>query len=186
MPINFYTLIFNSDRLILKAALLLCLLIPASLLSAQSTGNGGNSISANVSINATARVVESIEIATINDIRLGSVNVGAISITVNPQGDDGAGKLLITGRPDAMIRVSYIPQRELTLAGGVGTLLFLYNLSGNIVDNQGTSELIDASRTDFRLGPNGEFFIWIGGSVDVQNAQFGQYEGEFAIEVEYI
>jgi hypothetical protein len=168
------------------AFVLVYILVPTNDLAAQTDQNVNSSIRATVSINATATVVESIEIATLSNISLGSVSVGDIDIFVNPQSDDGAGKLLITGRPDAMIRVNYIPQRELTRSGGTETLLFVYNLSGNSDDSQGNSNLIDASRTDFRLGSNGRFYIWIGGRVDVQNAVFGQYEGEFAIEIEYI
>jgi hypothetical protein len=153
---------------------------------AQTTGGTNGSISGSVSINATARVVESIEIESLNDINLGSVSVGALEITINPQNDDGAGKIRVSGRPEAMIRVVYIPQRELTLSDGSSTLLFNYSLSGNATDNQINSELINPSRTDFRLGTDGRFFIWIGGNVDVQNAVFGQYNGEFALEIEYI
>lgn len=175
---------YNIHILIRVGILVLFALLPLSLL-AQNNGNA-NTISASVSINATATVVESIEIATLSNINLGSVTVGALDIFVNPQNDDGAGKLLVTGRPNSMIRVTYIPQRELTRAGGSETLLFAYSLSGNSDDNQVNSELIDPSRTDFMLGADGRFFIWIGGRVDIQNAVFGQYEGEFAIEIDYI
>ena len=159
-------------------------LVPYSLVAQSNENNNG--ISASVSINATATVVESIEITTISNISLGSVTIGALNIFVNPQSDDGAGKLQITGRPNSMIRVTYIPQRELTRTGGPETLMFDYSLSGNTDDNQVNSQLIDPSRTDFMLGPDGRFFIWIGGQVDIQNAVFGQYEGEFAIEIDYI
>lgn len=164
--------------------LLVLVILPIGGLAQNNPGNNG--ISASVSINATATVVESIELATLSNINLGSVTVGALDIFVNPQNDAGAGKLLVTGRPEAMIRITYIPQRELTRAGGSETLLFQYSLSGNQDDNQPNSELIDPSRTDFRLGADGRFFIWIGGRVDIQNAVFGQYEGEFAIEIDYI
>jgi hypothetical protein len=175
----------NFDFLMRVNLLVILILLPLTAFS-QENGGGSNSISASVSITATATVVESIEIATLSNINLGSVTVGALDIFVNPQNDDGAGKLLVSGRPEAMIRVIYIPQRELTRTGGAETLLFNYSLSGNINDNQVNSELIDPSRTDFRLGSDGRFFIWIGGRVDIQNAVFGQYEGEFAIEIEYI
>lgn len=172
-------------HILMRVGILIVLgLLPCSLV-AQTNGNN-NGITASVSINATATVVESIEIATLSNINLGSVTVGALDIFVNPQSDDGAGKLVVTGRPNSMIRVTYIPQRELTRTGGPETLLFAYSLSGNSDDNQVNSELIDPSRTDFRLGADGRFFIWIGGRVDIQNAVFGQYEGEFAIEIDYI
>ncbi len=175
---------FNPNFLIRVGVLILLGLIPIRVFG--QTNGTSNGISASVSINATATVVESIEIATLSNINLGSVTVGALDIFVNPQNDEGAGKLLITGRPEAMIRVTYIPQRELTRAGGAETLLFQYSLSGNEDDNQPNSQLIDPSRTDFMIGTDGRFFIWIGGRVDIQNAVFGQYEGEFAIEIDYI
>lgn len=158
------------------------------LLSAQN-GNNGNSdgvFTANVSINATATVVDAIEMSTLNNINLGSASLGATEIFVNPQSDETAGKLLITGRPNAAIRITYVQQRELTRIGGSESLTFRYFLSGNTEDNQFTSETLDLSRTNKTLGSDGRFYIWIGGLVNIYNAVFGQYEGEFSVEIEYI
>ena len=149
-------------------------------------GGSGNGFSAAVSINATATVMESIEISTVQNISLGSVTPGVIELFVNPQNNEGAGKLLITGRPNSMIRVNYLAQRELVRTGGAETLLFQYVVSGNSEDNQFNSELIDVSRTDVRMGADGRFFIWIGGRVNLSEVVFGNYEGEFGIEIEYI
>src|SRR5690606_16150674 len=134
----------------------------------------------------TATVVDAIEMSTLNNINLGSATIGMAEIFVNPQSDDNSGKLLITGRPNAAIRITYVEQRELTRVGGPESLTFRYFLSGNADDNQFTSELLDVSRTNMSLGSDGRFYIWIGGLVNIQNAVFGQYEGEFSVEIEYI
>ena len=169
-----------------KAIIIVIMSIGVSVDMYAQTSGTSNGFSASVSINATATVLESIEISTINNISLGSVTPGVVVLFVNPQNNDGAGKLLITGRPNSMIRVNYLAQRELVRTGGSETLLFEYVVSGNAEDNQFTSDLIDVSRTDVRMGTDGRFFIWIGGRVNLSEVVFGNYEGEFAIEIEYI
>lgn len=150
------------------------------------TNNVNSNISANVSIVATATVVDAIEMSTLANIRLGSASIGSDEIFINPQSDDMSGKLLVTGRPNAAIRITYVPQRELSLIGGPQTLTFRYLLAGNSDDDQINSEALNESRTNMALGSDGRFFIWIGGRVNILNATFGQYEGEFSVEIEYI
>jgi len=168
----------------------LCLLVLmltsgiGSILSAQSGGN--SAVSARVSITATATIVDAIEMTTLANITLGSSSIGSDEVFVNPQSDENSGKLMVTGRPNALISINYISQQQLSRMGGPESLTFRYFLSGNSTDNQINSETLDASRTNMRLGSDGRFYIWIGGMVNLQNAVFGQYEGEFSVEIEYI
>ena len=170
----------------IKAIIVGLLLVGIVQVGFAQSGGANNGFSAAVAINATATVMESIEISTVQNINIGSVTPGTVLLFVNPQNNDGAGKLQITGRPNAMIRINYLAQRELIRSGGSESLLFIYAISGNGVDNQFTSEIIDQSRSDVRLGVDGTYFIWIGGRVDLSEVVFGNYEGEFAIEIEYI
>lgn len=156
-----------------------------TILKAQS-GSNNSAVSASVAINATATIVDAIEMSTLANITLGSASIGSEEVFINPQSDENSGKLLVTGRPNATIRITYTAQQALSRIGGPESLTFVYFLSGNANDNQLNSETIDVARTDMRLGSNGRFYIWIGGMVNLQNATFGQYEGEFSVEIEYI
>jgi hypothetical protein len=156
-----------------------------TILFAQA-GNNNSAVSARVAINATATVMDSIEMSTLANITLGSASIGSEQVFINPQLDENSGKLLVTGRPNATIRITYTAQQALSRVGGPESLVFVYYLSGNADDNQLNSETLNVSRTDMRLGSNGRFYIWIGGMVNLQNVVFGQYEGEFSVEIEYI
>ncbi|MFO7998352.1 MAG: hypothetical protein R6U86_05150 [Bacteroidales bacterium] len=144
-----------------------------------------------VSITASATVVgNAIELLTISEMsliqasRLQQDDEGAVYI--NPVFDPEAGIMKAIGQPNAQIRVSYIADREVFRREGPGSLMFHYEVSGLASDNQRESELLIDLERDLRFNAGGEFYFWIGGRIDLQDALPGSYEGEFTIEIEYI
>ena len=139
-----------------------------------------------VNINVTAEVQSAIELVTISDIQLGSVQPGQFEVFVQPSRDPGAGSMIARGRPNAEIRITYDEKQVLRRAGGKEILTFYYQVVGHDEDNQFAAELVDGYSRHMAFNANGEFFLWIGGYTSIENAVRGQYEGEFTIEVEYI
>lgn len=142
--------------------------------------------SRNVSIRVSAKVFQSIELTTIRNMRFGDVQAGQQKIAISPIQDPDAGKMVATGIPESKIRVSYLKEWELTNDRNDHTLTFNYTVAGNTVDNQSTAEILQTDNRGLQLNADGEYFIWVGGSADIQNAQPGNYEGEFTIEIEYM
>ncbi|MDX1618953.1 MAG: DUF4402 domain-containing protein [Balneolaceae bacterium] len=140
----------------------------------------------NVSIRVTAEVFKTIELTTIRNIQFGEVQTGQEQIIISPILDSNAGKMVASGIPESRIRVSYLEEWELTNDSNDHTLTFYYDLAGNMVDNQNTAELLQTDNRGLQLNKDGEYYFWVGGRVDISNAQPGNYEGEFTIEIEYM
>lgn len=138
------------------------------------------------SIGVSARVVKSIEMVTIRDMQFGSLQPGQQEILIDPLLDSETGKMIAVGIPNARIRVSFVRERVLTRENGNGTLVFTYEIAGNNEDDQSSAELLQTDNRNLDLNGDGEYYFWIGGQVNIENAQPGKYNGDFTIEVEYI
>ena len=140
--------------------------------------------SSNVSVNA--HVQSTIELITINDIRFGSVQPGQHEVIIEPNRDSNAGSMIARGKPNAEISIHYVEEHILIREEGSEALTFYYQVAGHHENNQSAAEILDGYNRDMTFNADGEFFFWIGGRVNIQNAVQGQYVGEFTIEIEYI
>lgn len=62
----------------------------------------------------------------------------------------------------------------------------MYEISGNSIENQSTSELLDTENRSIQFSLEGRYYFWIGGRINITNAVPGNYEGDFTIEIDYI
>ncbi|MEX0609186.1 MAG: hypothetical protein WD016_12250 [Balneolaceae bacterium] len=137
-------------------------------------------------INVHARVVQSIELVTVNSMQFGNIQPGQREIYVNPVNSLDAAFLIAVGTPEAEFRLTYLSEHELTHSEGMGSLTFLYEISANTEENQSTSELLNNDNRNLNFNGEGRHYIWIGGRVNLENVQPGSYEGDFTIEIDYI
>lgn len=119
-------------------------------------------------------------------MRFENAQPGQREIYVNPINSVNAGFMIAVGTPEAEFRLFYLPERELTQIDGDGALTFEYEISGNDIEDQATSELLDADNRNIRFNSEGRYYIWVGGRVNLENASPGNYEGDFTIEIDYI
>ena len=167
----------------MKNILLSALFILFGLQSALGQSDDG----IKATINVSAEVIGgSIELITVNTISFGSVQPGQLEVYVNPVTDLNAGHLIAIGTPNTDFRLNYLPERELTQIEGDGTLTFTYEISANSQEAQSTSDILDDDDRTLRFNEEGQYFIWIGGRVNIENAQPGGYQGDFTIEIDYI
>lgn len=138
-----------------------------------------------ISITVSATVPRTIELTTIQPIDF-SDQVELGNVVIDPIETPNAGRMIARGNPNAEIQINYIRTRELRNVETNNILIMNYNISGNSIDEQETSEYLGQDSRDLRFNENGEFYLWIGASVDLSTAEPGNYEGEFSIEVEYI
>lgn len=140
-----------------------------------------------VSIRATAVVMENLQMITVRDLDLASPPVVENIITVNPITSTYAGLFKILGSPNAKIRVNYTPRESLTEQNeGVGMVQAVYSLSAAPEDNQANSFLLTQGNADVTIGPLGVVFIWLGAELNVSDATMGNYVSEFVLEFEYM
>ena len=149
-----------------------------------SAVHGQNSIS----ISASATVVESagIELITLKDITVDESSAQNGSLDISPLTSDKAGKMLVKGKSNSSIRLSYMNQLALVNTTGDGSITFDYIVNGNKEDNQAASQPLDQIERIVQFNDRGEYYLWLGGHVDISNAQPGSYDGEFTIQIEYI
>lgn len=140
---------------------------------------------AEIDISVNAEVIRSLEMNTVRDINFSPVQPSQQQINIDPQTDSNTGKMVAIGDPNAPIRVSFVPKRILTNDNG-STLVFTYSIAGNTRDDQSTAEILQPDNRNLSLNSDGRYYLWIGGNVAVENAEPGNYNGDFTIEVEYI
>ena len=139
-----------------------------------------------VSVTVSTSILSTVELVTISNMNFGRLNMDATELRLDPRTDAGAGLMKATGRPNAAIRVSFLEQRELIRIGGGSTINFTYTVAGATSDNQLTSETLTRENRTLNMSSTGEYYFWIGGFASIENIQFGAYQGEFTIEIEYL
>ena len=137
-------------------------------------------------VNISAEVVQSIQLITVNSMTFGNVQPGQLEIYVNPINDVNAGYMIAVGTPGAEFRLDFQQVRNLTNVEDQGFLTFQYELSGNDTEDQASSVLIENENRSIIFNEEGEYHIWVGGRVNIENATPGSYEGDFTIEIDYI
>ncbi len=147
--------------------------------------NDHRATSAIISVSVSAGISTTIEIETLSNINFGQINPSMTNIYINPRADAGAGVMRIRGRSNTPVRVSFLDRRELVRVGGGGAGFFYFEVSGSPFDNQFFSEPITVENRQIIIGDEGEYYFWIGGRMSLENLTFGQYEGEFTLEIDY-
>lgn len=148
--------------------------------------NSESAEKASITVRVGAEIVSSIEMVTLRNIRFGKVQPSQQILRINPITDNKTGKMKIIGQPNGTIRVNYQETHSLQQIEGNYSVNFEYRLAGNSVDNQETSDFIDFNNFEAQLNQDGEYFIWVGGNVQVSELQPGNYQGDFTVEVEYM
>lgn len=163
-----------------------CAFIFSFLLVTSAKAQDNSKKSFNADINITATVIQTIEIVTVQNIRLSGMDPVNNQFLIPPTTSANAGFMIARGNPDAEIRITYQPSQILNQINGDGIIRVNYQLSGNDIEEQLTSEILQVENRNFTFNSEGEFFIWVGGRVFIEQAKPGSYEGEFTVEIDYI
>jgi len=140
---------------------------------------------ATANLNVSVTVTDRLEMITLKDINIGSVLPSQVQVTVDPQDDQRAGIIKITGGSSARIKLSFTQQVEMVNSTTGGILLVKYRLSGNPLNEQNSSFQILKNPTSLDLSETGDYYIWVGCSFGLENIEPGNYDGNFGIEVDY-
>lgn len=159
-------------------SLLVLYFIAVFSLSGQTTG----------SIRTFASVVEAtgIQLTPLQDLVIDESFAKDGILSIAPQTDENAGKMLVTGKASSSIRLSYISEMVLSGTDGNGSLVCKLILSGHRTDNQRASLLLDQVEKVVQFSDRGEYFLWLGGTIDLSKAGPGEYDGDFTVQIEYI
>lgn len=152
--------------------------------SAIQAQNEPNTMTTTISVNAL--VTQSIEVQTVRNVRLTNFQPDINEYVVSPINDANAGFMIARGTAEASIRINYLDELLLTQPNGPGRIRIFYRVSGYDRDEQVNSEILQSNDRSLNFSDEGEFYLWIGGRIIIENAAPGNYEGEFTIEIDYI
>jgi hypothetical protein len=139
-----------------------------------------------VLINATATVVNNLDLVVVKDLDFQINDLSATELTVDPQKDPNAGEIRIVGSPNSLVRLTYETRSILQHESGRSQLFFTNSLSGNSSDVQRQSILITRSN-QIRLNDQGVYFVWIGGQLTgIENILPGQYNMDLTMQLDYV
>lgn len=148
------------------------------------------------SIRVTGSVVaalggRSILIETIYNPSFQTENIDDNQIIVDPISDEtgsagGAGLMVAKGEPRSEFQVVMPEEITLINAETNSSVKVHVDVSHNVQMEQSSSDYIRNSITSFTLNEAGEYYFWLGGSIDITNLEEGPYEGSFLLEVEYL
>jgi hypothetical protein len=158
--------------------------IIAALFCSQANVKGQTS--GNIRTAATVVEATGIELIPMKDMVIDEAGATNGILEISPVTDEKAGKMLVTGKPNSSVRLSYLDEMSLVNTAGEGTLVCKYVLSGHRTDNQRASQLLDQVERVVQFNDKGEYYLWLGGKVNLSNARPGSYDGEFTIQIEYI
>lgn len=141
---------------------------------------------AEVSISVSATVTSTIEMITIQAMDFTGEELELSVVEINPVLNPNAGRMVARGNPNAEMRLNFVQTQQLrnTLTNSILTIQYL--VAGNSIDEQVTADLLGEDDRDLQFNSDGEFYIWVGATIDLSEAEPGSYESEFSIEVEYI
>lgn len=94
--------------------------------------------------------------------------------------------MIAVGNPGSEFRLDFLRERQVSRIDGPGFLSFEYEIAGNIEEEQQSAELLEDDNRTLKFNSEGRYYIWVGGRVNLVNAQPGKYEGDFTIEIDYI
>ena len=148
---------------------------------AQEDGGPGR---ATVSVNVSANVVATIDMVTLSDFNIGAVQPSQGEIIIDAGQDGEAALLMFSGSPNREIRLTYTSRVQLTKPDAPSLTVY-YSLNGYMDNEQGSSVSLEENPITVSLSNEGEYYIWIGCRINIEQATPGPYDGDFAIEVEY-
>lgn len=162
-------------------------LIPSILLIILFAADPGRAQHSSGDVGVSVNVVPAAaEYITLRDLDFTDLDQSMGVVEINPENSARAGKMLITGTPNAPFRLAYLPFRLLENQSGNGTLIFEYRIAGSNLDDQSTAENFTEESRELQFNDDGEYYIWIGGFVNFSNASPGSYTGDFTLEIDYI
>lgn len=147
----------------------------------QDFSQNGIDISISAEVQSTA-----IQLITVQGMDFAGIGREQLELRIDPVISERSGKMIALGDPDSSFRVSFLRNREFTNMEGEGTIEIEYQVSGYELDEQDNSDLIEMESRELMFSNDGEFFFWVGGTVNLSQATPGSYEGEFTLEIEYL
>ena len=142
--------------------------------------------SAPVSISVSVMESLPVQLTTLNNMNIPANIFNDCEIYISPVNSTFAGLLKAIGSPGSRVRMTYHKDEVLSAVNGNGIISICYELSGNERWLQESSELINTDEAVFNLGSEGQYYLWVGGHINVRRVGVGSYRGQFTLEIEYL
>ena len=173
-------------------SLMVFFLAPLDGLYAQSSGP--NMRSASISVTGTVVEPTDTEAILLEPVYSPSFVMRSYDeqeMRIDPVADEagstgGAGLIIAQGLPSRKFRVVVPRVSQMTNSETNSSLEIRLVVSHNSAPEQSSSDYLRETVKEFTLNDDGEYFFWIGGSIDISDVEDGAYEGQFLLELEYL
>lgn len=140
----------------------------------------------NIKVTASVPDISEIDIIVVNALTIDETKAVNGRLIVQPDKDAEAGMIRIKGSPLARFSLLFMDFMELGQVNTDESLRFKFKISGYHKDNQQASQYLDPLIRELNFSDTGEYFLWIGGEMNLSGINPGNYEGIFAFEIEYL
>jgi hypothetical protein len=173
----------------------LALLLFTILLAVPALSQGTNEVNLNLSVSANLVTSAPVQLTALRNLIITGVqgrgskyneSVRTGEIYISPLTDNRAGILLAKGAPNSHAILHYKTAEILKDNTGAGSISVRYELSSSPTLAQKNSEQNDNGEIILNFDRNGNFYLWIGGYVNLKNAISGKYSGQFTFEILYV
>lgn len=139
-------------------------------------------------ISSFAQVITQIQIEALQDMIMNDQDGTSPRIFIDPRFDMNASVILIEGKRELPVRLTFPARQELVKTDGTpgGTVMIDFEISWNTIEDQRASLSIIRFDEELQIGPEGTLYLWVGGMIDISDAREGTYMGNFFVEVEYL
>ncbi|MEX1010544.1 MAG: hypothetical protein WDZ29_00630 [Balneolaceae bacterium] len=162
----------------------LCL-VPAFLFPSKLAAQSEDRKQEIITIQVSASVLQSLEVVTLQGMDFSELQADQRELNIDPVLSPRAGKMVAQGSPGSSFQVTWLRNREMVNIERTGLLGIRFDVAGNYLDEQDTAEVLEPDSREYQFNEEGQFYLWIGGLVNLEDATTGAYEGEFTLEVEY-
>ncbi|WP_210509359.1 hypothetical protein [Natronogracilivirga saccharolytica] len=149
-------------------------------------GNGNNGVkTGTINVAASIAIPTEVQLTTLRNMSLDQQLASRGRVNIDPVTDSRSGLLRAEGEPNALVQISFVREQSLSHMEGGAEVTFEFVIAGNEIEDQASAEVLDLENRQYSLNEDGEYYFWIGGEVNLENASRGSYEGMFTVEIEY-
>jgi len=185
------------DTKILKNEMkeVLSVLLFTVLSGVSALSQGVNEVNLNMSVSANLVTSAPVQLTALRNLVITGVqgresqyseSARMGDIHISPLTDNRAGILLAKGAPNSYAILHYKTAEVLKDNTGAGSISVRYELSSSPTLDQQNSVQNDNGEIIMNFDRNGNFYLWIGGYVNLKNAISGKYSGQFTFEILYV
>lgn len=137
-------------------------------------------------VSVGSELIADAHLLTIRNLTVSTAGLSGTVLSIDPVCSSDAGLMKISSTSNRVVRISFIPNEIIySDQNDSGKVEVVYKVSGCSIENQSASVLFETPNSTVTLHEiNGSYYLWIGGSFNLNNARSGRYKSQFILTIE--